>query len=180
MKLEESTTYKVAIFHLIDGIHDYDFEFKNDFFASFDYQNIKKGNVKLQLRLEKNEHLIVANFDFEGSLELTCDRTVELFDHPITHQNELLFRYGDSEKELSDNAIQIMKTTEHIDVAQWAYEFIILGLPIKKLHPKFRDEQDDDSEFRLIYSSQDLTDEDSEKKKDSPWDILTKLKRKKF
>lgn len=181
MESGELTTYKVPIFHLADGIFHYDFEFSSSFFALFEYKDLKKGNVKLQLTLNKNEHLIVATFAFEGTLELTCDRTLELFDYPVEIQEELLLRYGDSEKELSENSVQITKITEHINIAQWAYEFIVLGLPLKKLHPRFKDEEDDESEFRLIYSSQNFVEEDleEEENKNSPWNILNKLKKKK-
>jgi uncharacterized metal-binding protein YceD (DUF177 family) len=181
MKSDELTTYNIPIFHLIDGISHYNFEIASDFFANFDYNDLKKGNVKLQVTLDKNEHLIVATFAFDGFVELICDRTLEIFDYPIAIENELLLRYGDSEEELADDTIQIMKTTEHINIAHWAYEFIVLGLPLKKLHPRFKDEEDDDSEFRLIYSSDDFVEEDleEEENKNSPWSILNKLKKKK-
>ena len=181
MKSDKLTAYNIPIFHLVDGISTYNFEFKDDFFALFDYHELKKGKVKLQVNLDKNEHLVVATFAFDGFVELICDRTLDAFEYPLTTQNELVFRYGDSEKELADDTIQITKTTEHINIAQWAYEFIVLGLPLKKLHPRFKDEDDDDSEFRLIYSSDDFVEEDleEEENKNSPWNILNKLKKKK-
>ena len=180
MKSDELTAYNIPIFHLVDGISQYNFEFDSNFFALFDYDDLKKGNVKLRVTLDKNEHLIVATFAFDGFVELICDRTLEVFDYQLAIENELLFRYGDSEKELADDTIQITKTTEHINIAQWAYEFIVLALPLKKLHPRFKDEKDDGSEFRLIYSSDDSVEESlEEENKNSPWSILNKLKKKK-
>jgi len=53
------------------------------------------------------------------------------------------------------------------------YEFISLEIPIKKLHPKFRDEEDDNGEGKIVYKSESK-DDDSDI--DPRWEKLKKLK----
>jgi uncharacterized metal-binding protein YceD (DUF177 family) len=88
-----------------------------------------------------------------------------------------MFKYGEEEAELSDEIIIINRDRVSLELGQYMYEFISLSIPIKKVHPKFQDDEDDDddSEGKLIYSSEtEISDE--EKEVDPRWEILKKLK----
>ena len=69
-------------------------------------------------------------------------------------------------------------------MAQFIYEFINLEVPIKKLHPRFQEEetQDDDSDSLLIYSTEAENEADSDSPSedliDPRWLALKSLKDK--
>ncbi len=91
----------------------------------------------------------------------------------------MTFKYGEEFKELSEEIIQIPFDTQKLNVAQYIYEFIGVQVPMKKLHPKFRKEEedeDDDTNTKLIYKSDLLEDEDTFNT-DPRWDALKKIKK---
>jgi uncharacterized metal-binding protein YceD (DUF177 family) len=85
----------------------------------------------------------------------------------------------------------ITRDTPNINVAQLIYEFILLAIPAKKIHPDFleeMDEEDFEGEGELVYVSNEEFDDKlseeqedsraSEEKTDPRWEILKKLKKK--
>ena len=75
---------------------------------------------------------------------MTCDRSLEPFDFPIESKNKIVFKYGDEYQEITDEIIIIPRDTATLELGQYIYEFIALAIPLKKLHPKFQDEAEDD------------------------------------
>jgi uncharacterized metal-binding protein YceD (DUF177 family) len=91
------------------------------------------------------------------------------------------------EQEISEDVFMITKDTSSINVAQLIYEFILLAIPAKKIHPDYMDEMDDDefdSEGSLVYLSKETEEAEAEdeqigdKPADPRWEILNKLKKK--
>ena len=117
-------------------------------------------------------------FHVEGTVELTCDRSLELFDHPVSFETKMIFKYGDEEKELSEDVMVILKDTQTINIADLLYEFIGLEVPMKKLHPKFQEENDNAEEMIMIYSSAEEGEEDEQNEEiiDPRWAALKNLK----
>jgi uncharacterized protein len=84
-----------------------------------------------------------------------------------------MFKYGEEASELSDEIVIITRDQATLELGQFMYEFISLEIPIKKLHPKFRDEEDDNGEGKIVYKSESK-DDDSDI--DPRWEKLKKLK----
>ena len=59
-------------------------------------------------------------------------------------------------------------------------EFIALAIPLKKLHPRFKDEEEQDEDLstgKIVYSSEAEGDENKNENEGDPrWNILKKLK----
>jgi uncharacterized metal-binding protein YceD (DUF177 family) len=75
----------------------------------------------------------------------------------------------------------IHRDTDSLELGQYIYEFIALEIPMKRLHPRYAGEpEDDDAEGRIIYSSGDpSTENDSDTNNediDPRWEQLKKLK----
>jgi len=174
--------YNIEIFKLSNAKHEYDFEVDNAFFSNFENSPVDEGKINVHLCLDKKETFIEANFEFSGSVVLTCDRSLDLFDFPINRTGKLIYKYGEEEMEVDDEINIITKGTQRINVAQYIYEIISLSIPYKKLHPRFVEEEneDDDSPGNLIYQDEspevsDETDQENENI-DPRWEILKNLK----
>lgn len=117
-------------------------------------------------------------FQVEGTIELTCDRSLELFDHPLSFEAKMIFKYGDEEKELAEDVMVILKDTQTINIADLLFEFIGLEIPMKKLHPKFQEDEDNEEDMIMIYSSplEDEEEKQEEEVIDPRWAALKKLK----
>ncbi len=125
--------------------------------------------------------MIQMDFKIEGSVELTCDRSLDLFDQPISFESKMIFKYGEEEKELSEDVMVILKDTQTINIADLLFEFIGLQIPMKKLHPRFQDEDDHSEEGAMVYTSNqdDTADEQQEEDVDPRWAALKGLQNKK-
>jgi len=172
--------YTVNIVGLTNAVHHFEFEVGNDFFSHYRTELVSEGTLKAEVTLDKRETFIDAVISLNGSVKLICDRSLDPFDHPIKTEKKLVFKYGDKAEELSDEIVMIHRDTDSLDLGQYIFEFIALGVPMKKLHPRFQDEEaeDDDSEGKIIYSSKPSSGEDREEggNIDPRWEILKKLK----
>ncbi|TRX61779.1 DUF177 domain-containing protein [Fulvivirga sp. M361] len=167
-------SFDIDIFRLSNKEHNYQFDIGNSFFAAHEGSVIEEGNGKVNMVLAKNDNFIKATFDMALSVKLTCDRSLDPFDFEIRDQEEMIFKFGEEEKELDDNIVIIERDRQRIHFAQYIYEFIGVAIPMKRLHPRFKDENEDDE---LIYSSQN--DQDGKAEDIDPrWKMLKGLKNK--
>ena len=177
--------FDIEIFKLSNKKHNYSFELNDAFFSNFEDSLVQKGQLKVEVTVDKSDVLIVADFTIKGIVTLVCDRSLEDFDYPIETINKIIFKYGEEYAELTDEIISIPQGTQRLNFAQYIYEFIGLTIPMKKLHPKFRttddilSDADNDEETLLIYSTennQNSEDKDEEENIDPRWKILNGLK----
>ena len=144
--------YSIDIFKLSNSSHQYKFEFDDSFFDLFEESLVHKGDGKVDLILLKSDSYIQLEFEIEGKIELVCDRCLEPFWFELTLKNKLLLKFGVKWEEISDEILMIPRDEQTINVAQYIYEFIGVSIPMKKLHPKFDNEDEKDN---FIYSSND-------------------------
>jgi uncharacterized protein len=171
--------FKVNIVGLTNTVHRFDFEVGNDFFDQYGTALISEGSLKAEVVLDKHETFIDANFIISGFVKLICDRSLDPFEYPIKADRKLVFKYGDADQELSDEIVMIHRDSDSLELGQYIFEFIALEVPIKKLHPRFQDEEEEDdaAEGKIIYTSKASPDDDPDGEDIDPrWDILKKLK----
>lgn len=170
--------YSVNIVGLSNAIHAYEFEVNNDFFSQYGNELITEGALKVVVTLDKRDTFIGTSFSISGWVKLICDRSLDPFDYSVKAEKKLVFKYGDSDEELSDEIIMVHRDTDTLNLGQYIFEFIALEIPIKKLHPRFRDEETDDgTEGKIIYTSETSPDgKDNGEDIDPRWEILKKLK----
>jgi uncharacterized metal-binding protein YceD (DUF177 family) len=172
--------FDIDLINLADKRHDYQYVADNAFFALFEHSLVEVGKCTVHLDLTKSETMLIGEFDIQGTIELTCDRSLDLFDYPIATQAQIIFKYGEQTQELSDEIVVIPRSLATLNVAQYIYEFIGLCIPMKKLHPRFVNEvtEEDSEDDILIYSSA-TTEEDSSEDGivmiDPRWEDLKKL-----
>ncbi len=168
--------YTVNIVGLSNAHHEFEFAVGNDFFSQYGTGLITEGSLIARVTLDKRETFIDAFFIINGWVKLVCDRSLEPFDFTVSTEKKLVFKYGDADQELSDEIIMIHRDTDSLELGQYIFEFITLEIPIKKLHPKFKDEEDDEAiEGKIIYSSKTTSDDNGEEI-DPRWEKLKKLK----
>ncbi len=179
-------TYDVEIIRLTEGEHNFSFDVNEEFFSKFEDTSIlSKGNLIATVVLKKEINLLEAQFKIEGTVELVCDRSLETFDYPLKTDQKVLYKYGPEEMEINEEIYVITRDTPKINFAQIIYEFIFLAIPLKKVHPDYleeMDEEDYDSEGKLVYVSDEGWDDDEapspHEDTDPRWEILKNLKKK--
>jgi uncharacterized protein len=184
--VKEIKKYDINLVKLGNKSHEYEFELDNHFFELFDQELILGGNLKAKVALLKSELLLQFDFHITGTVQLTCDRSLEEFEQPLEVEQTLLVRYGPEDLELDVNVLQIVPETQYVNVAQHLYDYIGLAVPMKKLAPRFIEEDseledDPEAEGLLIYSTgSDEENEGNDDDEDGPVDprfaALKKLK----
>jgi uncharacterized protein len=163
--------FSIDIVGLANKVHDFDFQINQLFFDHYGKELIEKGDLKAKVQLDKRETMIEARFNINGSIHLICDRSLDPYEQVLNIDKMVVFKYGHQEVELSDEIVLITRETPQIDLGQFIYEFIALEVPMKKLHPRFQNENTEDE---FIYRSE--TEDKSENTTDPRWDALKKLK----
>jgi uncharacterized metal-binding protein YceD (DUF177 family) len=177
--VKQLRAFDIDIYKLSDKKHQYQYAIDAEFFENFPNSLIEKGNLQVMVTLDKKPRLIQVDFDITGTVTLVCDRSLEPFEHPLHIQEGLIFQYGEEEKALTDEITIITKNTQKINLAQDIYEFIGLAIPMKKIHPKFRTE-DDDLPFTkgsvVFTTQQDADTNNAPEATDPRWEALKKLR----
>jgi len=155
--------------------HHFSFSLGDEFLQAYGQGFLPGGRFSVEVVLDKHETFIEADFKIEGTVKLTCDRSLEEFDFPIHEEKKILFKYGEEDKELTDEIILISRERTSLDLGQLIYEFIGLAIPMKRLHPRFKDEDEEDDEGKMVYSSE-VEEEASDDEVDPIWEKLKKLK----
>jgi uncharacterized metal-binding protein YceD (DUF177 family) len=164
-------SYRINILGLSLAVHQFEYELGDEFFRKYDKGLVSEGKFTVTVTLDKRETFLETDFKLVGSVRLVCDRSLDEFDYPINITRKIMFKYGDQDMEVSEDVIMIQHGTDSLEIGQYIYEFIALAIPMKKLHPRFKDESDEEG---IIYSS----DPDEEKKEDEidpRWEMLKKL-----
>ena len=173
--------FKIKILGLKNGTYLHTLEVGDAFFAAFPGSLVERGKLSVQVKLNKAESAITAEMDIAGWVELECGRSAELYQQPINTQQQLIFKFGDEDRELSEDVQMIRRTTVELDLAQPIYEFIHLALPLRRIKPELAalEENDPDQEGALVYTSA-TADEETDapaplENLDPKWDQLKKL-----
>jgi len=163
--------FDIDIYKLADGIHEFEFKFDSRFFDLFEQSIIEKGAGDVKVSLDKTASMLTLTFELDAKIELICDRSLDSFMYPVVESKKVRLKFGDHWEELNDDLILIPVNTQKIDVAQFVYEFLTLAIPMKKLHPRYQDEED--------FYSPDVNNEEesSDETIDPRWKELKKLKK---
>ncbi|CCG98956.1 protein of unknown function DUF177 [Fibrella aestuarina BUZ 2] len=174
--------YDINIAGLENKRYEYDFTSDKSFFQVLEQQLIGDGNVTTHLVLDKSETMIRLDFSIQGSVEQICDRSLDPYDESVDTNRTLYLKFADRNEELTDEIELIERNTQTINVARYIFDFIVLALPMKRLHPRFRateEDDDEESEGKLIYTSGSTTDADETNEEtpavDPRWEALRKL-----
>ena len=164
--------YRVNILGLSLNLHHFEYELGKDFLKKYDTGLVSEGAFKADIDLDKRETFLETSFKIKGSVRLVCDRSLDEFDYPIDVSSKIIFKYGDEDKEISEDVMMIHRGTETLELGKYIYEFIALAIPMKKLHPRFKDVSAE--EGGIIYTSETAP-EKKEDEIDPRWEMLKKL-----
>ena len=165
--------YDIELSKLELGQHDFHYQIEDKFFELFDYSLIDHGSLSTGITLDKKTSFISLAFNIKGTIELICDRSLDSFDYDLETENEIVLKFGEKTREVSDEIEMIPFNTQLINIGKYLYEFISVAIPMKKLHPRYKDESAED---QVIFSSKE--DEEEILDIDPRWSELKKLKNK--
>lgn len=174
MKKREARAYLVNLPGLKNGNHEFLYEIHDAFFEGQEGSLVEKGSGQCRMEMKKSDTMMQMAFELDLVVELICDRSLDPFDFPIKERHEMIVKFGESYEELSEDLLVISRDAQTFDVAPHLNEFIQLAIPMKKLHPRYADEESPD----LVYQSGGDNEEEQDTPVDPRWEALKKLSNK--
>ena len=158
------------------GIHDFEFEAGDKFFKVFESTEIENGKFNIDLELTKQSTMLILNFSIKGTTNVLCDRCSDPFDLEVEGQQRLIVKFGDEDFGDNDEIISLPLSESELDVSRYIYEFIVLSLPQRRVHPDLKNGKTGCNKAVLKKLEEIALKEEEEKKTDPRWDKLKSLK----
>lgn len=154
--------------------HRFDYKINNSFFELFDFQEFNNADVNVHLELTKKANMLELEFEFSGHVNVNCDLTLEPYDQQISNHLSLVVKFGDDYNNDNEELLILPHSDHEVEIQQYIYEGIILGLPVKRVHPGV---EDGSIESEILEKLNELQPEQNTKKEDIDprWDKLKEL-----
>lgn len=133
--MEALPEHTIAIGGLKDGNHSFTFELGPDFFTACGREDLLGGSAHVEVRLEKNNHLVVARIHVDGHADMLCDHCNAPMQQPLDGGQRQIFKLTGEEEGDDDELVSLASDTTEINLTHYIYECISLHLPIRHVHP---------------------------------------------
>ena len=161
--------YVVPFSGLKAGKHDFKFRAGTKFFECFENSNIEKGDIYVDVVLEKQASMMVFHFQLEGNIETLCDRC----NSPLIVKEEGEFKqivkFGSDEDSTTDEIIYLPESEVEINLAKPIYDFAHLLFPQKNVH------NEGDCDQEMIKLLKKYSQKHDKEDIDPRWEALKKL-----
>ncbi len=164
--------YVISFSGLSIGKHEYEYILNDAFFEELEYSEIKKAEVRIDVRLNKQSALLIIDFIVRGQVIVPCDRCADDLSMKIKGEYQLFVKLG-AEAEVGENEdlIRLTANEGELDIAHQLYEYTLLSLPAKRVHAKLSEcNQETIKKLKEIEAS------GKDHPTDPRWDLLKNLK----
>lgn len=162
--------YRIPFLGLKAGVHTFDFVLDDTFFAAFEYSEISKAHIDVDLKLEKQSTMMVLDFSLSGRVLSECDRCGGDLELEVSHEDRLIVKFGDENRITEDEILVVDPSVHILELEQYLYEYAHLALPSRRVHAT--EEECDQNALDLLDDLQ----EDEEEDVDPRWEALKGLK----
>jgi|SRR5690606_18403530 len=170
--------YRIPFSGLSTGKHNFEFEIDDKFFDCYEHSLIKKGQLKADVEMQKQENMLIINFHIHGTVRLTCDVCLSEFDAPQDFKERVLVKFTDDEwNQETEEVVVLSKTDYELDIANLLYEYINVRVPYyRKCSEQGINASCDPVMLARLSESEEESDLETEEKTDPRWDILKNIK----
>jgi uncharacterized protein len=154
-----------------------EFELGDSFFTTREFGDWEGGKIQVAIDVIKTTGVITLEFHLKGILNIVCDRCLEHYPEEIDTRQTLFVKFGEESYEVDENVVFISRDENQIDTSQFLNEFLILALPLKKVHTDKEDGSSGCNE-KMIEKLEEHLIQEVEESSDPRWNELKKLKDK--
>ena len=167
--------FKFKIFEIPEGKSERTLELES---RDLDLGEVVFKGGTIHLDFDRALHFIRVKLQFDVTVELVCDRSLDVFEFPVKQDYEILFKSEKVEESADENGAirNIDVASKQIDIEQDVLDTILVSVPAKKLHPRFLDEDGNPAEL-LNQKFGEIEDDDAEQTIDPRWEALKELKK---
>lgn len=171
--MRSNSDFEIPFEGLKLGKHSFELMLSEKFFADQEFSLIENGLVELDFELDKRENMMVGVFDFEGFVEVSCDRCAKPLKVEVSDSYQIVFKFGE---EISDDeSLIIIQPNEFkIDLKPICHELIMVSIPAKNTH---EEGYCDESVIRVLDKYTKYRNDDQDDGPIDPrWEALNKVK----
>ena len=168
--------FKIDLKGLKDEETSFEFELGKPFFDALDQTEVESGSLHVSLSIRKASGFFELLFHTVGTVDITCDRCLDLMEQPIATDDRLVVKLGSSNSE-EDDAVIVDEDEGILDTSWFIYEFIALAIPIQHVHATGKCNPAMTQALEEL-SADRSGDEESTKAVDPRWEALLQLKAK--
>ena len=168
-----SGLFTIPIGGLKEGQHYFEYKIDKAFFEQFEESEISEGDLTVNVEADKRASHIDLSIGISGTVRVSCDRCLGIFSQPVECTNRLLVKFGKTHEEEDPDMIIVSSEEHDIDLKQFFYEYILLALPIKRIHPDDSSGQSTCDPEMLEKLKEHISGEEEET--DPRWNELKKL-----
>lgn len=165
--------YKIDLKALTEDITSLEWDLDSQFFKSLEDAQVQSGSVHVSGSIRKTVGFFELTLHSEGTVQVPCDRCLDMMDQPIEADLRLIVKLG-SEYQEEDDVITVDENEGILQTAWLIYESIILAVPIQHVH---QPGDCNDAMMRMLKEHSAARSSDADAKEIDPrWDALKKLK----
>ena len=125
--------FKIDLKGLTAEVTTLDFDLDNAFFDALDETEVESGSLHVSLSIRKASGFFELLFHTVGTVDIVCDRCLDLMEQPIETDNRLVVKFGSTDSE-DDDTVIVDENEGILDTSWFIYEFIALAIPIQHVH----------------------------------------------
>jgi len=142
--MKHNREFEIAWQGLKTGEHLYQYEVDTKFMLEHGEgeQDFKALTAKVNLNFDRQASFFMLHFDVDGKITVPCDRCGDEFEISLWDEFDLLIKLtGEDETNMDEDAdvVFIPRSETVIDISKWIYEFVLLSIPLQKVHPDKED-----------------------------------------
>jgi len=151
-----------------------EFDLDKGYFDALDQTEVEGGALHVSLSIRKASGFFELQFHTVGTVDIVCDRCLDLMEQPIETDNRLTVKLGSTASE-DDETVTVDENEGILDTSWYIYEFIALAIPIQHVHATGK------CNPAMMKALEELSadrsgDEESSQAVDPRWEALKKLK----
>ena len=125
--------FKIDLKGLSAELTQLEWDLDKDFFEALDETDVQSGALHVSVSIRKASGFFELLFHTVGTVDIPCDRCLDLMEQPIETDNRLVVRLGGTAREEDDTVI-VDEDEGILDTSWFIYEFVALAIPIQHVH----------------------------------------------
>jgi len=129
--------YTIRFAGLPLGSHQFEFHVNETFIQAFHSEtDIEKAELHIRIEAERTEQTLQLNINLGGIIHTPCDRCLDVCQTSLSDSQILIYSIESTMKtnQNQDNIIHISPDSDFVILDDIFYDFIILSIPLRKVH----------------------------------------------
>jgi len=127
--LKSLRDYSIPFTGLKLGKHQFEYTVTDAFFDEFEYSLVKKANLVCKVQLEKQETMLILDFDISGTIDATCDKCLSQYPQLVDIHEQQVAKFSEEAVSEDEEIIILTKNDHEINIAGLVYEYVNVAMP---------------------------------------------------